>query len=183
MMAIKRRSLVRACSLFTFGLLLAGCTFFAPMRWGRKPGSTAPGFGERFASEGERIYLTATNEQGETISYDGGPAYGGMMMQFPLACVSCHGPDGRGGRHTMHMQIMDVPDIRYESLNSEMEEHGGGGEGVVNDGGPYDLEMFRKAVVEGQHPDRDELSTDMPRWQMNDEDLAALFDYIQSLPP
>jgi hypothetical protein len=42
--------------------------------------------------------------------------------------------------------------------------------------------MFRQAVVEGKHPDGEALSSDMPRWQMNDEDLTALFDYIKSLP-
>ncbi len=32
-----------------------------------------------YQSNGERIYFTATNEQGEGITYTGGPTYGGMM--------------------------------------------------------------------------------------------------------
>lgn len=163
------------------GILLAACTFFSPMRWRTRPDNGSPVFGDAFATDGERIYFTATNEQGEVIPSDGGPAFGGMMMEFSLACASCHGPDGRGGRHVMHMQVMEAPDIRYDALNSEIEEHRVD-EGVGHGGGQYDLGMFRQAVVEGKHPDGEALSSDMPRWQMNDEDLTALFDYIKSLP-
>jgi mono/diheme cytochrome c family protein len=37
-------------------------------------------------------------------------------------------------------------------------------------------------VVEGQHPDGEPLSNDMPRWNMDDQDLDDLADYLQSLP-
>jgi hypothetical protein len=73
----------------------------------------------------------------------------------------------------MHMTVMDAPDIRYVELAHEMEEHGGEGE--------YDLVTFRKAVVDGEHPDGDSLDQDMPRWRMSDADLADLFAFLQSL--
>jgi len=147
-------------------VVLAGC---AP--WLNAP----PGFGGRWRSNGERIYFTATNERGERIPYRGGPAFGGMMGAS-LTCASCHGPDGRGGRHVMHMQVMDAPDIRIASLAAEEAAEG------ESEHEGYTLDDFRRAVVEGKHPDGDPLDADMPRWQLNDDDLADLFAFLQSLP-
>ena len=73
-------------------------------------------FGGVYASNGERIYFTATNDRGKRITYTGGPAFGGMMMGGQLTCASCHGSDGSGGPHFMHMQLMDAPDIRWAAL-------------------------------------------------------------------
>lgn len=126
------------------------------------------------AENGEQIYFTATSQRGGRISFTGGPAFGGMMMGSYLTCASCHGPTGQGGRHTMHMTVMDAPDIRYVELIEEMEEHGGGE-------GEYGLATFRKAVMDGQHPDGDSLKPDMPRWKMSENDLADLFAFLQSL--
>jgi hypothetical protein len=55
-----------------------------------------------------------------------------------------------------------------------MEEHGGGD-------GEYDLATFKKAVVDGEHPDGDSLDRDMPRWKMSENNLADLFAFLQSL--
>ena len=152
------------------------------MRWVTGPAQQYTGESKSFTSNGEHIYFTATNEQGDLIPYEGGPAFRGMMMQPRLACVSCHGTDGRGSRHVMHMQVMDAPDIRYETLNSEMGKHGSDEESMDHSRGEYDLDIFRKAVVEGKHPDGEVLSTDMPRWEISDQDLADLFEYLKSLP-
>lgn len=126
-------------------------------------------------ANGERIYFTATSDRGGPISYQGGPAFGGMMMGSYLTCAACHGPTAHGGEHIMHMTVMDAPDISIAALSSESDEHGGGH-------GEYDSETFRKAVVDGQHPDGEALSQDMPRWQISDADLADLFSFLQSLP-
>jgi mono/diheme cytochrome c family protein len=100
-----------------------------------------------------------------------------MMMGQVYACASCHGPDARGGLHVMHMETMDAPDIRWPALaaHEEEEEH-------EDAHGGYDLETFRLAVVEGRHPDGDPLSEEMPRWNIDERDLADLADYLQSLP-
>ena len=164
------------------GTLLSACGMLTPMRWATGPARQYPEESKRFTSNGERIYFTATNEQGASIPYEGGPAFGGMMMLPRLACVSCHGTDGRGGRHVMHMQVMEAPDIRYETLNSEAYEHGSDGESMDHSKGEYDPDIFRQAVVEGKHPDGEALSADMPRWEINDQDLADLFEYLKSLP-
>ncbi len=122
-----------------------------------------------FRSNGERIYFTATSERGTEITYTGGPASNGWMMMGGggrLACASCHGPDGRGGEHSMGMmQVMDATDIRWSALEGE-----------------FDPEKFRLAVVEGKDPDGTQLNTDMPRWNIGNDDLADLIAYLKTLP-
>lgn len=164
-----------------FGLLTIACGVIfrspRPLQQSEEPPSVGEGGG---IANGERIYFTATNQDGDSISYRGGPDFGGMMMGSYLTCAACHGPEARGGTHWMHMQVMDAPDIRYAALQGETGEHGGDEHG--DEGGEYSLEDFRIAVIEGKHPDGESLSRDMPRWQMSDEDLADLFDFLKSLP-
>jgi hypothetical protein len=84
----------------------------------------------------------------------------------------------------MHMQVMEAPDIRYEALRGEAEEHSNGGHGDDehdDEQSDYDLTDFRRAMVKGVHPGVEPLSDDMSRWEMSDLDLADLFKFIQSL--
>jgi hypothetical protein len=66
-------------------LLLSAC---ALIPWGRAPAAPiypASRWGnDQFASNGERIYFTATDEHGNTIDYSSGPDFGGMMMSSYL---------------------------------------------------------------------------------------------------
>lgn len=150
-------------------------------------GPSAGKSGESSIQNGERIYFTATNADGDRISYRGGPRFGGMMMGSYLTCAACHGPEAGGGVHRMHMQLMDAPAITYTALSGEGDEHAGREGDVPKDEhaeehGSYDLEAFRTAVTEGKHPDGEPLSKDMPRWKLNDQDLADLFEFLKSLP-
>ncbi|MEO8411387.1 MAG: c-type cytochrome, partial [Propionivibrio sp.] len=139
------------------------------------------------ATNGARIYFTAASERGTRPSYTGGPKLGGGMMGGGmmgggmmggygqlLTCASCHGPEARGGIHTMHMRFMTAPDIRYSALSHmpEMKERQR----------PYDIDDFRQSVEQGLHPDGEVLSEDMPRWKMSNDDLNDLFTFLQSLP-
>ena len=143
---------------------------------------------EASVENGRQIYYTGTNARGEPIPYQGGPAWGGMGMMGggSLACVACHGPDGRGGPHMMMgMQVMDAPDIRYQTLASEAHDEGAAGEHDEAPDDPdaaYGLDDFRRAVVEGRHPDGEPLSPDMLRWQLSDRDLADLLAFLKTLP-
>ena len=131
-----------------------------------------------FDSNGERIYFTGTSERDGAIDYTGGVDSGGMMMGGRLSCASCHGVDARGGEHTMHMQTMDAPSIRWVALSGHGDEHEETDD--HEEEGGYDLHAFRAAVVEGRHPDGDRLSEDMPRWDMSEDDLRDLAEYLQS---
>ena len=83
-----------------------------------------------------------------------------------LACASCHGTDGRGREHSMGMmQVMDAADIRWSALEGE-----------------FDPKKFRLAVVEGKDPDGTQLNTDMPRWNIGNDDLADLINFLKTLP-
>ena len=157
------------------GLLVAACG--STNRFGR---AWSDG---NFRSNGERIYFTATSERGTEIDYARGPSPDRMMMGGRLSCASCHGAEASGGVHIMHMVVMDAPNIRWEELG----EHGGEPhededetDEAHKDESGYDFEMFRTAVTEGRHPDGEALSDDMPRWEMSQNDLRDLAEYLQS---
>jgi cytochrome c oxidase subunit II len=157
---------MRTTVFFAIGmaLALASC---APSGESSGTGGTAWGVGA-FHSNGERIYFTATSVRGTAITYTGGPTSSGWMMmgRGRLACASCHGPDGRGGEHSMGMmQTMNAKDIRWSVI-----------------GGEFDAEKFRLAVTQGQDPDGTQLKTDMPRWTIGNDDLADLITYLKTLP-
>jgi mono/diheme cytochrome c family protein len=154
-------------------LSLAGCGFY-----GRLPfvGSLLSG---GFESNGERIYFTATSDRGTRIRSRGGSPFGGMMTGRQT-CATCHGVDGKGGIHFMHMQTMDAPDIRWSVLSSG--EHGGHAEGRSSEEAPYDSELFQFAIEEGTSPSGEQLSKDMPRWEMSDSDVADLIAFLEALP-
>jgi cytochrome c553 len=144
-------------------VLLAGCALT-----NRSNTTEGTSWGEGvFTSNGEQIYFTATSDSGTDITYAGGPSSNNwMMMNGVLACASCHGPDGRGGVHSMAMmEQMDAPDIRWSALENE-----------------FDTEKFQLAVEQGDDPDGSKLSTDMPRWKMDDGDVADLMSFLKTLP-
>lgn len=165
--------------LMVVAMLLAACG--SSLALDRQRG-TAWGPGA-FGSNGERIYFTSTNEHNERIRYTGAPSTRGMMMGGILTCASCHGPNGTGGQHVMHMEVMDSPDVRWSALESETDqEHVGGEDGHEDEHAGYDLKAFELAVVQGRHPDGEPLKDGMPRWKISDEDLRDLADYLKSLP-
>jgi mono/diheme cytochrome c family protein len=133
----------------------------------------------QFASNGERIYFTATSDSGDVIDYEGGP--GGGMMAGSLACVSCHGPDGRGGRVTLMMRTFDAPDITWPVLTAA---HGAGAEHEADaemEHPPYTEATLGRAITQGLDPAGKPLDPLMPRWRLSDRDLADLVAYLMTL--
>lgn len=167
----------RLLMVIVAGLLFGACSYMAPQNMPIKYGDNNPQAG-KFTSNGQQIYFSAVDQNGEYISYIGGPNSGGMMMGNNLTCASCHGADGRGGTHYMHMQAMDAPPIYYDALVRMVQEESSGAS--QSDG--YTLENFRQSVVQGEHPDGDELNRNMPRWQLSENDLADLLAYLKTLP-
>lgn len=162
---------------FSLPIFLAGCYQHAD---NKSDNGTTWGAGS-FSSNGKRIYFTATSERGTPISYTGGPSVNMMMMGGNLACVSCHGTDARGGKHTMHMNVMDAPDIRWSALSNMDHEKGEAINNTQNQHMEYDFEAFKNSVENGRHPDGDKVKKDMPQWKMSDADLKDLMDYLKSL--
>jgi len=163
--------------LVVFVLVVTACS---PLGW---TGSASG----RYTSNGERIYFTGTSANGRINYSDGGSGGGmmggrGMMGGNQLACADCHGSDGRGGQHVMHMTTMDAPDIRW-SILAETEHDDDGHHGDENDmeHPPYDEESFERAVTQGLDPGQNPLDPAMPRWQMSAQDLADLIAYLKTL--
>lgn len=158
----------------TMPILLLGSILLAAC--GLYPSNGVPTH-TNYASNGERIYFTGTDKDGNYISNVGAPAYG-ATTGGTLACVSCHGPKGRGSAHVEDMQWMGAPPIYYDALVQLAQKQ----VGETPLPGGYSLDDFRKAVVEGEDPNGNSLNPNMPRWQMNDADLADLLDFLKTLP-
>lgn len=137
--------------------------------------------GAKYSSTGEQIYFSGIGGDGLPINYSGGPFFG-MMRGQQLSCASCHGVDGRGGELLAHMRVVRAPNITFTSQIGEQLDDSGDIEGHAHGEEGYNLDDFRQAVVFGRHPDGAPLDSDMPRWQMEDSDLAELFAFLQTLP-
>ena len=119
----------------------------------------------RYKSNGERIYFTATSSSGKPIY-----SQGFTMMHGRIACVNCHGPDGRGGNVYMMMTSFEAPDITWPELTGPHEHHA-----------PYTEATIKDAITKGVEPNGEEMEIYMPRWQMADEDLDDLIDFLKTL--
>jgi cytochrome c oxidase subunit 2 len=97
----------------------------------------------------------------------------GMGMGGRMACVTCHGPNGRGGRVRLMMRTFEAPDIRYKTLTSAKpgEEHE-----------PYTDETIKRAITQGVDPAGKPLEWPMPRWTMSAADLNDLLAFLKNLP-
>ena len=113
-----------------------------------------------FESNGERIYYTGINDKGERIPFTGGPNW---LRVHGGSCVNCHGRDGKGS-FTPMMCDEKAPDIRYSELKKE----------EMSD------EEIITAITKGTH-ENEILDYCMPRWQMSDEDLNDVIEYLKRL--
>ena len=160
------------------GLFLAclagGFLFFFPLKRVARPVPVAPELPQGYASNGETIYFTGFNDQGERIPFSGGPMW---LSMHGGGCASCHGPDGRGGAPVM-MGTEIPPDIRYHHLIEEEHEEEHEEEEAHP---PYTDETIKRAITEGVEPDGEPMDLTMPRWQMSERDLDDLLEFMKTL--
>lgn len=128
-----------------------------------------------YASNGERIYYLGIDGDGGRIRFRGGPHWLRMMGG---SCVNCHGPDGRGGIPVM-LGTHLPGDIRYSALISG--EHHGDEKNEEDEVHAYTEEEIRRAIREGVEPSGERMDRTMPRWDMSDEDLRDLIEYLKEL--
>ncbi len=133
------------------GLLLAACA--GALLWFAGPRGLVGV--PRFDSNGAQIYFTGTSQRGTRITADMEPGMGMMM------------------------RIIQVPDIRYDTLTSD--EHGGHEEEGEEGHPPYTEETIKRAITEGVNPDGEPFDWPMPRWSMSDADLNDMVDFLKSL--
>lgn len=124
-----------------------------------------------FQSNGERIYFTSTSGSGEPIIASMGTM---TMHSTRMTCASCHGANGKGGSGRMMMWTFEAPDVRYSTLTTE-------GHGEHEDEPPYTDELIKRAITRGLGPEGNRLDPPMPVWQMSDEDLDDLIEFLKTL--
>jgi len=160
----------------TLGLVFVavGALGFAVL-WALPLGSLAPTDPDGFTSAGQRIYYTGLDEDGDPIprSVAGSRMMGGRTM-LNAACVDCHREDGRGGTLGMMMRGIEVPDVRYSALTSPHAE------GDETEPG-WTRDDIARAIRDGVEPDGKSLRAPMPRWDMTDEQLRDVIDYLKEL--
>jgi mono/diheme cytochrome c family protein len=120
-----------------------------------------------YESNGQMIYYTGYNHSRQRIDTSRGPHW---FYVHGGSCVHCHGEDGRGGVPIMMGYVVPA-DITYDGLTSE--EHAGHE--------PYTEETIRRAIRSGVDPEGRPLDPTMPRWDMKDEDMDDLIDYLRTL--
>jgi cytochrome c oxidase subunit II len=188
MISNKRMILVIAAGAVIGLLLLAGIIlllnysgYLGPtFSWGFRSPMMGPSNRplQRYESNGERIYFTGTSDSGGVIRSDR-PGMG-RMMAGGMACVDCHGEDGRGSTFSMMMGTYEAPDIRYSTLTAE--DHGGEeGEGEHDEHPPYTDETIKRAITDGIDPGGEALEWPMPRWEMSESDLNDLLAFLKTL--
>lgn len=116
-----------------------------------------------FSSNGERIFYRGIGSNGEFIKNSHG-------MQG-VGCAMCHGANARG----MRMMMMEVPPLNWSYLvDPKGHTHPSGRKHP-----PFTEPSFKSCVLAGIDPAGNGLSTMMPRWQMSNEDLDSLIDYLK----
>lgn len=161
-----------AVAAFAIGLSLANMYWYNKMPYMMPYQPMGPGM-ERYPetpyqqvaeyrSNGEMIFMTGVNQKGERIPFVGGPQW---LYMHGGGCASCHGVDGKGGIYPM-MCGVKTPDIRYSTLTKT---HG------------MSEEDIKRAITQGIGDEGEELNPCMPRWQMTEEDLNDLIDYLKQL--
>jgi len=128
------------------------------------------------SSPGQRIYYTGADAAGPIPRALAGGGFTGPGMMGNVACVGCHGEDGRGGRIGMMYGTVDVPDIRYATLTTARSEEG------TTVAAWTDADIAR-AIRDGIEPNGQRLKAPMPRWSMTDTDISDVIGYLKELSP
>jgi hypothetical protein len=127
--------------------------------------------GRTYAFNGERIYFTGANEQGQKIGRTGG----GFLFFSAPACAKCHGDAGQGD------EGKKIPEITWEHLTSvESHSHDDGTTDAL-DHPIYSEDSVKKAITEGVKPDGDAMNSGMPRWHFESIDLNDLLVFLKTL--
>lgn len=131
--------------------------------------------GVAFSSNGQRIYYTAAGADGVPIPRTvAGSGMMGRGMIGAVACVDCHGEDGRGGNAGTMYGVVEIPDIRYSALASVRSENGAATPAWT------DSDIAR-AIREGIEPDGQRLAAPMPRFDMTETEIGDVIAYLKEL--
>ena len=74
------------------------------------------------------------------------------------------------------MSNEESPNITYDALTEEED-----GERGEEEHPPYNERLIKRAITDGLDPAGNLLDPVMPRWDMNNEDLDDLIDFLKTL--
>lgn len=134
-------------------------------------GSTLAG---DYSSVGQQIYYTGTTDSRVIPRSAPGGAIMGFRMMGNVACVNCHGEDGRGGNVGMMFGRIEIPDIRYSALTDTRLEDGEFAPAWTD-------QDIARAIRDGIEPDSEVLLAPMPRWDMTDSEVSEVIAYLKEL--
>lgn len=124
-----------------------------------------------YESNGESIYYTLTTAEGEPVI-----AQIRNMGRFHrnISCSSCHGTQGQGGYVEMGRESKVAPAIDWETLSKDV-----GGDEMLRPA--YTESTLGRAITQGIDSAGRILDYLMPRFQLADQDLADLIDFLKTL--
>lgn len=148
-------------------------------------GALAADDGEAAVAAGQRIYQNAQLPSGQPLS---GQRPMGRVTGLDAACVNCHRPSGLGGMEG-HVAVTPITGralfggarpqdqpvvVRLDRLNEPA---------VSMPHAPYDEAALAKAIRQGVLPGGRVLDPLMPRFDLNDDEIRALSEYLKTLSP
>jgi ABC-type branched-subunit amino acid transport system substrate-binding protein len=120
---------------------------------------------------GRRIYLQGESASGRAIAAVIGQGETTEIPASALACGSCHGPEGRG----VPEGAIEPADVRWSALSRILISSDGLGRRRPR----YDDALLARALREGRDSGGEPLSPVMPRYRIDDRDLADLVAYLR----
>jgi ABC-type branched-subunit amino acid transport system substrate-binding protein len=121
---------------------------------------------------GRALYLRGESASGRAIAAVIGKGETTEIPASSLPCGSCHGPEGRG----VPEGAVAPADIRWSTLSDILVSPDGG-----RRRGRYDDERLARAIRTGRDAADQPLSPIMPRYRIDDRDLADLLSYLHRL--
>lgn len=119
---------------------------------------------------GRHLYRHGESQAGRPVTAIIGQGETTEIAASVLACGSCHGPEGRG----VPEGSIEPADIRSSSLSTYLVSR-------ARRRPRYDDALLARAVKEGRDSGDMPLSPVMPRYRMDDRDLADLLAYLRRL--
>jgi hypothetical protein len=167
------------------GLLLSALT--APGVWATAAPPVDPG-----VTRGEAIYLRGVLASGAPLQAERGGG-GTTAKGLDAACVNCHQRSGLGATHQSNGigagsagNVIPPIAARY-LLRSGSTNHDAADlpfvEGMRTNRAPYTEATLARAIREGIDSEGRQLTYLMPRFAIDDADMASLIDYLKTLDP
>ena len=116
-----------------------------------------------FSSNGERVFFRGIGSKGELIKNSHG--------MRGVGCAMCHGANAQGMR-----MMMEVPPLRWDYLTDPKGHTHANGRTHP----PFTESSFKSCVLAGIDPAGNSFSTMMPRWEITNEDLDSLMEYLKT---